>query len=147
MNEESIRQSVVPRWFWVLGALAVVWNLLGLTAFIGEMLMTDEALASFPEAQQELYRNKPLWVNVCFAIAVIGGVLGSVLLLMRSRLAIPVLALSLLGVLGQYGYMFFMTNTPAVMGAAMMVLPALVVLISVALVPYAMSCRSRGLLR
>ena len=139
--------TAIPMWFWILGILAVLWNLMGLMAFVVQMMMTEEAMATLPEAQQEIYRNIPAWVNIAFAIAVICGTLGSILLVMRKKLAIPVLALSLLGVLLQYGYMFFLSNTPAVMGAGAMVLPALVVLISIGLIPYSTFCKGRGFLR
>ena len=137
----------VPIWFWILGVLAVLWNLIGLLAFVAQMLMTEETMAQLPEAQQDLYRNMPTWVNFAFAVAVVCGTLGTILLLVRTKFATPVLALSLLGVLLQYGHMFLMTNTPSVMGAGAMVLPALVVLISIGLIPYSTYCKGRGLLK
>lgn len=133
--------------FWVVSVVALLWNLLGLLAFVAQVTMSDESISALPEDQQEIYRNLPSWIYIFFGIAVFGGVLGSILLLARTKLAIPVLALSLLGVVVQYGHMFFMTNTPSVMGAAAMVLPVLVVIVSIALVPFAMNCKKQGLLR
>ncbi|QEG23871.1 hypothetical protein [Mariniblastus fucicola] len=146
-NQTSNHTTPVSLWFWVIGAIALLWNLMGLMAFAVQMAMTDETIAKLPEAQQEIYRNMPSWVIVCFAFAVCFGVLGCVLLLLRNKLAIPALILSLIGVLGQYGYMFFISNTAEVMGAGAMVLPAIVVLISIALVPYAISCKQKGKLK
>ena len=120
---------------------------MGLLAFVAQMSITEEMMAALPEAQQELYKNIPSWVIACFAAAVFGGVIGCILLLIRTKLAIPVLVISMIGVLGQYGHMFFMTNTMEVMGAGAMILPAIVVLISIALVPYALSCKQKGLLK
>ena len=148
MTDETHTQAVfAPIWFWIVGGIVLLWNLLGFMAFVAQMMMTEEALSTLPEAQQEIYRNIPLWVTFCFAIAVICGVLGSILLLLRVRLAVPVLILSLIGVLGQYGHMFFMTDTPSVMGAGAMVLPAVVVLIAIGLVPYSLVCKNRGYLK
>lgn len=144
MNDD--KTVTVPVWFWIVGILALLWNLIGLMAFVAQMMMTEQALAALPEAQQEIYRNIPVWVKIAFGLAVIGGTVGCILLLMRNKLAVPVLALSLLGVLLQYGYMFLMTNTAAVMGADAMVLPAIVVLIAIALIPYSTFCKGKGFL-
>lgn len=108
--------------------------------------MTEEMLATLPPEQQTLFNDTPVWVNVCFAIGVIAGVLGCLLLLIRSNWAIACLVLSLVGVVGQFSYMFFMTDTPAIMGATAMVLPAMIVVISILLVPYSNLCRRNGLL-
>ena len=139
--------SRVPVWFWIVGVISLLWNLMGLMAFAAQMTMTEESMAAFPPEQQELFKNIPTFVYLFFGLAVIGGVLGCILLLMRNKFAVPVLALSLLGVLVQYGHMFFMTRTMEVMGAGAMVLPALVVVISIALIPYATTCKQKGFLR
>lgn len=125
----------------------LLWNLMGLLAFVAQMMMTEEAMSAFPAEQQELFKNIPSFVYIFFALAVIAGVLGCILLLMRNKLAVPVLALSLLGVLVQYGHMFFMTKTMEIMGAGAMVMPIVVVLISIALVPYAIMCQKKHILR
>lgn len=146
-NNRVASDSKAPIWFWIVGVIALLWNLMGLMAYVMQMTMSEEAMTKFSEAEQELFKNVPVFVYVFFGLAVIGGVLGCVLLLMRNKLAIPVLALSLLGVLVQYGHMFFMTNTIEVMGAGAMALPALVVAISIALIPYATTCQKKGLIR
>ena len=148
MNENmETQKATTPIWFWIVGVIALLWNLMGLMAFAAQMSMTEKAMAELPLDQQELFRNIPVFVYIFFALAVIAGVLGCVLLLMRNKLAIPILALSLLGVLVQYGHMLFMTNTMEVMGPGAMVLPALVVLIAIALIPYATVCKQKGFLR
>ena len=86
MNNEQSQKSNTPNWFWILGGIAVVWNLMGLMAFAAQMMMTEESLAALPEEQQEIYKNLPAWINIFFAFAVIGGTAGSLLLLMKNRL-------------------------------------------------------------
>lgn len=125
----------VPLWFTIVSWTMVVWNLMGLAAFFAEITKSKEALAELPEAQQKLYEVIPSWVIVAFAVAVFCGTAGAILLALKSKFSIPVLILSLVGVLAQNYYMFFGSDTAAVMGSAQMVLPAIVVLISIALVP------------
>ena len=146
-NKKSIASKSTPIWFWAASGIALLWNLMGLLAFTAQMMMTEESLASLPQAQQDVYNSIPTLVYVFFGIAVIAGVAGSTLLLIRNKLAIPALVVSLVGVLVQYGHMFFMTETVSVMGAAAMILPVLVVIVSIALVPFATTCNKKGILR
>lgn len=126
--------SQAPRWFSVCAVLALVWNLLGLLAFISHLMLTPEIIAQFPPEQQPLYQNIPVWVTAAFALAVIGGCLGCVLLIMRNSLAKIVLILSLLGVIVQNIYSFFIIDTIAVAGPASAVMPILVIVIAMALI-------------
>ncbi len=85
--------------FWVIGIVALIWNIMGVMAYLAQAYMTDEALAAIPEAQRPLYENLPAWVTGAFAIAVFGGTLGSILLLFRKSAAYYLFIFSLLGVL------------------------------------------------
>jgi lipid-A-disaccharide synthase-like uncharacterized protein len=126
----------------------LIWNLMGLAAFGLMMVMTSskEAMdaAQVPQEQQELFNATPIWVNIAFGAAVIFGVLGCIALLMRTRFAVPLLALSLLGVLVQNIYVFFMSNSVEVLGVGLA--PA-VILIAILLIPFATFCVKKGWLR
>ena len=60
--------------------IMVVWNAMGVLAFVSQLLMTPEMIAQLPEAQQEAYKNIPTWSMVAYALAVFGGLLGSLML-------------------------------------------------------------------
>ena len=127
----------IPIWFWIASGLALVWNLLGLMAFVVQVTMSEEALQALPEAQQELYENMPSWVTIAFAVAVIAGVIGCVGLLMKKKWAFPVFVLSLLGILGQQTYMFFLSDTLAVMGMGSIGFPIFVLVVAILLIWFA----------
>jgi len=133
--EMTKNKQAAPTWFTIVAWTMVVWNLMGLAAFFAQMTMSEAAMSELPEDQQKLYGEIPPWVIVAFAVAVFCGTAGAILLALKNKLSIPVLMLSLVGVLIQNGYMFFGSDTVAVMGAGQMILPAIVVLISIALVP------------
>lgn len=133
-----------PLGFWVVSVLALLWNLVGMAIFFMQVNMPPEALAAMPAEQRALYESTPVWVNGAFAVAVFGGALGSAMLLMRKRLALPLLALSLLGVLVQMGYTYLMTPAFRVYGASGAILPALLVLIALFLVWFARRSLARG---
>ena len=73
--------------FWIIAVIALIWNLMGVMAYLGQAYMTDETKALLPEAEKALYNNVPIWVTAAFAIAVFGGVLASIALLMRKQIA------------------------------------------------------------
>lgn len=131
MSEEPIK---IPTWFWVVVSVCLVWNLLGLMAFFSQIMMTPEAIAELPEAEQYLYKNIPLWVNIAFGFAVIGGTLGCVLVLLKKAVAQFVFILSLAGVLVQMYHSFFIANSMEVYGPGSVIMPSLVIAIGIFLV-------------
>ncbi len=138
---ESMKNKA-PAWFVIVVLLLLVWNLLGVIAYIMQVTMTPEALAALPEAQRQLYENTPQWATAAFAIAVNGGALGCLLLLLRRNLAALFLKASLLGVLVQMFHSFFISNSFEVFGPGGLVMPVLVIVIAVYLVMLAGKARA-----
>ncbi|MCM4152485.1 hypothetical protein DHD05_12855 [Arenibacter sp. N53] len=132
MNDKSTVKP--PMWFWIVCAIALLWNLIGVFAYLSEAFMNDEVYASLPEAQQGLYEARPIWVTAAFAIAVWSGLLGCIALLLKKKWAKTVFILSLFGIVLQQLYHFFLSNTFEVMGATAMLLPILIIVFGVALV-------------
>jgi hypothetical protein len=89
----------VPWSFWVLGAVALIWNVLGGMNFI--MQMNADALVAMPPSHRAIVEGRPLWATIGFAIAVFGGALGCLLLLLRRQAASYLFIASLLGVIAQ----------------------------------------------
>ncbi|WP_299433494.1 hypothetical protein [uncultured Maribacter sp.] len=126
-----------PLWFWVVSGLALLWNLAGAGAYLQHAYMSIEDLEKLSQAERLLYESQPSWVTAAFAIAVWGGTLGCVALLLRKKWAKPILLISLIGVLAQMGYSFFMTNSFEVYGPGAMIMPIMVIIIAIALVFFA----------
>ena len=133
-----------PVWFWIISVGALLWNLMGVMAYLGQAYMTDEMKSTLPEDQLSLMESTPAWVTAAFALAVWGGALGCIALLLRKKWAKAVLLISLLGVLAQNGYFFFMTNAAEIYGQVQgLVLPLLVIVIAIALVFFARYAHKR----
>ena len=132
------------KWFWIVSGLLLAWNLLGVMAYVQEATMSAEALGAMPEAQRALLRTRPAWATAAFAVAVFGGAAGCLMLLLRSRLAVPVLALSFVGVVVQMVHAFFIVDSYAVYGPGGLAIPAMVLVFSIFLVWYARRARKRG---
>ena len=136
-----------PLWFWVVAALMLLWNGLGAVAYIADATMSAEALKAMPDAERALRESRPAWATAAFAVAVFGGVVGCLLLLVRSRWAFPVLSLSLLGVAVQMTHAFLIANSFEVYGPGGMIMPTMVLTLSLFLVWFAHRARGRGWLR
>lgn len=127
------RTNKAPIWFWAVAVLALAWNAVGVAAYIGQTTMTPEALAALTPAERALMAATPAWATAAFAIAVFGGAAGSLLLLLRSRVALPVLVLSLIGVIAQMSYVLFLSKALEVYGSEGLAMPVTVLVVSVLL--------------
>jgi len=135
MSETKINKA--PAWFMVVAAVSLGWNLMGVMAYIMQVTMSPEVLAALPDAERQLYENTPEWATAAFAVAVNGGALGCLLLLLKRNLAGLFLQLSLAGVLVQMFHSFFMSNSFEVFGPGGMVMPVMVIVIAIYLVTLA----------
>lgn len=122
-----------PTWLKSLAWAALIWNLLGVIAFSMQMMMTPEMISKLPTDQQAAYSDIPLWSTIAFAIAVFGGLLGCILLLMKKALAIPIFAVSLSAILLQQYYNFVVINSIELLGLSAVFMPILVIIIAIGL--------------
>lgn len=141
MSEEA--KNGVPKWFTVVAAVLLVWNLLGVMAYIMQVTMSPDALAALPDAQREIIENTPDWATAAFAVAVNGGALGCLLLLLKRNLAGLFLQLSLAGVVVQMFHSFFMSRSIEVFGPGSLIMPVMVLIIAVYLVMLAAKAKAR----
>jgi len=84
--------------FWAIGALALIWNVLGCINFFSQM--NADMVSAMPEPYRAIVESRPPWATGAFAVAVFGGVLGALLLLLRKSATYYVFIASLLGALG-----------------------------------------------
>jgi hypothetical protein len=130
--------------FWIIGGAALVWNLIGLVIYVGQVSMSPEALARLTEDQQGLITSTPTWANAAWAIAVNAGVFGSLLLLLRKSWAVPMFILSLAAVVVQDVEAFVLRDAFGVLGVNSLIIPSMVFIIAVALLLYSRAAKSSG---
>lgn len=124
----------IPKWFKITAIIALIWNLLGLMAFISHMMMTPEMLSELSIQEQELYKDIPLWATAAFAIAVLAGTFGCVFLLIKKSLAKILFIASVIGVVIQNYHSFFVIDSIAVYGESSAIMPLMVFIIAIALI-------------
>lgn len=137
-----------PLWFWVAAILGLFWNLFGLYQFQVTVFSSEAALVAggMTPAQARVYAGIPVWMNLAFALGVLGGVAGSALLLLRRRLAEPVFAASLAGYIVLY-VGDITEGVFAALGAPQVIVLSLVVAIAVGLLWMARHFQRQGTLR
>lgn len=96
-NRETI---IVPAWFALAAAAAVLFEGFGAYGYLVHVTTDPNRL---PIDQRDLVLAMPVWMNMAYAIAVWTGLVGAILLLMRRRLAAPLLLVSLLAAFVQFG--------------------------------------------
>ena len=144
MENQTVK---VPTWYWVVAIIFLLWNLMGVGSFLSQTMMTDEMMQSLSVAEQELYSSYPFWTYIAFAVAVFGGTIGSIGLLLRKKWTKMAFIISLIAIVPQMTYGIFFTDTSLVYGAAAMVMPVMIVVVGFFLVWYAGSVTKRGWLK
>ena len=122
--------------FWIIGGAALVWNLIGLVAYISSVTISPEAMAKMTMEQQAFYSETPTWATAAFALAVNAGELGSLFLLLRKSWAVPMFVLSLVAIIAQNIDAFILRDAYSLSGINGVILPALIFAVAVGLVIY-----------
>ncbi|WP_345332311.1 hypothetical protein [Ferrimonas pelagia] len=105
-------------------------------------------MAAFTPEQLAFFYGFPAWVDACWAIAVWGGVLGAVLLLLRRGLAAPVLLTSwVMMVLVTLRNYVFANGLEVVGDPVSLLFTAVIFVIAFVLYGYARWMRRRGVLQ
>jgi len=133
-----------PKWYLPVAILALLWNLLGCAAYLGDVMLTPDDIAKMSPDQQALYAARPAWAVAATAIAVWGGAAGCLGLVLRKRWALPLLLLSLAGVIVQDVALFVVSSAAAQAGTVAYVLQGLVLAIAIGLVLLARRAIARG---
>ena len=121
MNDETA--GGVHWSFWIISIVALIWNVMGAMNFFAQM--NPDALAGYSDVARALVEGRPMWATAAFAIAVFGGAIGCLLLLLRKSAAYYLFVASLLGVIVTNIHTFGIdTSTEIVVGSLMSVVVA-----------------------
>lgn len=142
----DIGRPATPWHFWLVSLLALLWNSFGAYDYTMSHLQGEAYYrqVGMSEAVIAAMARFPAWMHAVWAVGVWGSVVGTLLLLSRSRWAFHAFAVSSLGAIGSLAYN--LTN-PALSAAMSPVMPAVIVVICLAFVWYAKMMTKRGVLR
>lgn len=154
MSDSAMTDAGLPargRGSWqlrVVGVLALLWNAIGALDYVMTQTRNPSYMASFTPEQLAYFYGFPAWVVASWALAVWGGVLGSLLLLLRKRLAVPVFLVSLVAMVITTIHNYLLSNGLQIFaGAGPKAFTAMIFFVALALYLYSKSLLRRGELR
>ena len=148
MADSSAGTVRAPWHIWAVGIASVLWNSVGATDFVMTESRNKAYMSGFTPAQVEFCHAIPAWAVATWGIATLGGVLASLMLLLRRRQAAHVFAASTVCTVLTDLYTFALSDGFKVMGGApAVVFSAVIFVIGVLLLAYARAMRRRGVLR
>lgn len=114
----ELRPAKVAWHLWVIGGAAILWNGIGALDYLMTEIRNPSYMASFSAEQLAYFDGTPAWATATWALGVWGGVLGSILLLLRKRFAVPVFAVSLVSAALTFFYNYVLSDGLQIMGGA-----------------------------
>lgn len=138
-----------PVHLWIVGALSLLWNAGDGFDYVMTQTENAEYLAQYPPESLAFLQNAPAWFEAAWAVGVWVSILGSVLLLLRSRFAGTAFALSLAGLIVSSVYTYFIADggsALAMAGTAALVFTIAIPIILILLWIYARAMTKRGVL-
>lgn len=132
--------------YWLISIVALFWNFMGIVAYLGQAYISDDALKMLPEENQLYFSNVPAWVTAAFAVAVFGGFLGAIGLIIRKKWAYFLFVISFLALVAQHVYNFFIQNYIEMTGSQM-ILPIVTFIVALFLIYFSKQKSQQGVLR
>lgn len=136
-----------PRHLWIVAVLSLLWNAMGAFDYVATKLRLEFYMQNFTPEQLDYFYGFPAAMTAFWAFGVWGALLGSVALLLASRWAVALFAISLLGMLVSMSWSFLLNNGVEIMGSAGSLFSLVILLIGIGLLFYARQMRKAGVLR
>lgn len=150
---EQLQGAKAPVHLWIVGLVSLLWNSFGCYDYLMTRARNTDYLSSAmpgvdPKVMLDYVDSFPMIAQVGWGLGVWGALLGSVLLLIRSRHAVLAFALSFLGMILSLGYQIVLAPPPPELNeGAMAYMPYVIILVGVALLYYANVQKKKGVLR
>lgn len=138
-----------PWHIWVVGGVSALWNLGGVVDYLMSQMGVESYMGAMTPEQRAYFEGFPGWAVVFWALGVWGAIAGSVLLLLRSRLAAAAFAISLIGLLVNTMHLFSSQGAGAVdlLGQGALTFTAVLIVVALGLWLYARAMVRKGVLR
>lgn len=137
-----------PWHLWVVGVLYLLWSCMGALDFTMTQTHNATYAKGFTAAQLSYFYSFPLWVVIVWAISTWGGLVASLLLLLRKRVAVPLFLAAFVATVLTTIYNYVLSDGMKIMGGTGALIFCAIILIAGLLVwLYARAMRRKGVLR
>lgn len=145
MTEYSNKKP--PIWFWIITVVALIWNAMGVMQYLGQAYSTESFRSQYTPEQLEIISNTASWAVAAFAVAVFAGLLGSVFLLLRRRLAYVLFLISLIGIIVQLYHNLFVVDSVDIYGPAAAIMAGMILVLGLFLLWFSKFSTKKGWIR
>ena len=136
-----------PWHLWVVGGVSLLWNAGGIMSYLTTKLGYLEGM-DIPPEQLTYFNSFPAWASAFWALGVWGCFFGSAALLFRSKWAVTLFGISIVGLIGTTVYERFVGDLPAsLQSTGHYVFAAAIWVITIGLFIYASRMKNAGFLR
>ena len=136
-----------PWHLWLIGIIGGLWNAMGVISFMLTQMKVEAVMSRFPPQQRQYFESFPLWAVAFWAIGVFSGVIGCLLLLLRNRLASPVLLASVIGtIVSTLGGLFLLGGMDVMRETGGLGLTVFPIIFAAVLASYARAMSRKGVL-
>ena len=143
---------IIPKWFWAVSILALVWYLFGAYQFLTSITMTAAGLAPMVDAGQitqdyaDFYLAMPISVKVLFGTATLGGALASIFLLLRKHGAKSLFIISLFAAIVMYSMLYGFGQDLAIIPLSDLIVAGVVMVVTFLMILFSGRMIHRGVL-
>ena len=142
--DEHFAPRPLAGWYWPAAIASLLFMILSCAAYL--MQVTADP-AQMPPDQRAAYEALPVWVTAAFAVAVWAGAAGALLLVLRRKLAEPLLLVSLVAVLVWLAGMMLTAGVRDSMSTNDWIVPIIVAALTWTIFWFARHSRQRDWLR
>ena len=143
MSTISTARPKTPWHLWVVGIVALLWNGSGTYTI---MMAQAGMLPNLSADEAAYYAAQPFWFVIATDIALLAALAGAVALLLRSRTAVLLFALSLVAILITNAYDLSMATSRALFTGAALIVTIIIAVIAVLELVYAWSMKKQAVL-
>lgn len=133
MNDSTNTGIKPPALFWIVGVVSLLWNGFGGYDYLMSKLKNLDYVASavggdraLAQQMLDMLDSMPIWAHFLWGLGVWSSVLGSILLLARSRHAAPVFLVSLVAAGLSFLYQMTLTMPAGLDNPLMKVMPLVI---------------------
>jgi hypothetical protein len=144
MSATATVERKTPWHVWVVGILTVLWDGSGAVVI---MLAQAGRLSNLEPDEAAYYAAQPLWLVISTDIALVSAIAAGIALLLRSRAAVWLFAISLLAIVVNDGYELATGTSRALANQGALIVTCIIFVIAVLQLVYARAMANRGVLK
>ena len=140
-------RTAAPWHLWAVGVVSLLWNAFGGYDYVMTQIRDPAYLSHLPAEMGAYLDSFPVWSTAAWAIGVWGSVLGSLLLLVRSRHAAAAFLVAWVSTAITFTYHYVVGMPPSIDTPGINAFKALIFALIVAFWWYARRAAAQGILR